>query len=158
MLTLILLKAGFKPFASKQVTILSNDGKLTCKYGNSRENTSVLSDEHKFLIDIVEEIIDKVDEIINCSINEIREHEFEVIAYPNETFNNVDRRDCLDTIEENVTDATMSIEMIGDDEIQVINSGLDSDGLNDKFVKSNTVINKNDDNQESNICAETRYM
>ncbi|XP_064075558.1 uncharacterized protein LOC113391880 isoform X2 [Vanessa tameamea] len=130
---------GFKPFASKQIIIMtSNEGKLTCEYSTKRN--VVLNEANKFVIDIVDELIDKVDEITENKYKEIEKNDFEVIAYPNENFDIERKVNELDTIDETGTDVTVSD--LEEEEIKVIDSVVDSDVILDTetLVDSEVVI------------------
>lgn len=94
----------------------SEKGNITCQYDGPKE--CVINEENDFIIDIVNEIIDKIGEIIeNCY-----KHDFEVIAYPNDNFEKK-INDYLDTIDEG-TDVT-GLD-VGEEEIQVIDGLIDT--------------------------------
>ncbi|XP_046974774.1 metaxin-2-like isoform X2 [Vanessa cardui] len=119
---------GFKPFASKQIIIMtSNEGKITCEYSANRN--IALDESNRFVIDIVDELIDKVDEITENKYKDIEKNDFEVIAYPNENFNVERKVNELDTIDETGTDVTVSD--LEEEEIKVIDSVVDSDVILD---------------------------
>ncbi|XP_045782482.1 uncharacterized protein LOC123879030 isoform X1 [Maniola jurtina] len=127
---------GFKPFASKKMIIMTSEkGNIMCRYDGPKK--CVINEENDFIIDLINEIIDKVDEIIEHCYN----HDFEVIAYPNDNFEKK-INDYLDTIDEG-TDVT-GLD-IGEEEIQVIDGlidtmidgDLDSDAtVTDDFMES----------------------
>ncbi|CAG9573648.1 unnamed protein product [Danaus chrysippus] len=129
---------GFKPFASKQIIIMtSNEGDVTCEC--DQPNSGVTEEELAGIIDIMMEIIDKVDDIID----KYDRNGFEVIA----GYDNMRNMD-LDTIDEK-TDVTVLD--IGEEEIQVIDGAIDinSDG---------TYRNIDNDNVATcHIDNETRY-
>ncbi|XP_050678572.1 uncharacterized protein LOC126974898 isoform X3 [Leptidea sinapis] len=125
---------GFKPFASKQVIILTSDeGKLTCEYEGKRHY--ILEETHNLIIDIVCEIIDKVDEII---VDRSIENNFEFIPCPNLDKSYIKVIDFLDTIEETVD--SLSVDTVTEDIIQVIEE--DSDGI---FVDQFPLVETNCD-------------
>ncbi|XP_059062433.1 uncharacterized protein LOC131855207 [Achroia grisella] len=126
---------GFKPFASKQITIMtSKEGSITCEYDNPNRN----EDLHRFnfIIGIIDDIIDKVYEL---TVEELYgkdfKHDFEIVAHPiNDDSIEIDKvNDYLDTIEESdMNDTTVSMESGHDEYIDI-----DSDGLiNDKMLDS----------------------
>ncbi|KAL0809677.1 hypothetical protein ABMA28_011196 [Loxostege sticticalis] len=130
---------GFKPFASKQIIIMtSKEGHITCEYDGPKKydqyGSAVCEQTIDFCDEIVDEILTKVEEIAD-------KHDFEVIVHPHEKreekFMSLDMKinDFLDTIEENDT----SIETGPEDIIQIINDD-DSDGLvNDKLLSTEVV-------------------
>ncbi|XP_050358870.1 metaxin-2-like isoform X3 [Nymphalis io] len=133
---------GFKPFASKQIIIMtSNEGKITCEYNSNSNKKIALTDVNKFIIDIVDELIDKVDKISDNKLKYIHRDDFEVIAYPNENFNFERKVNDLDTIDETGTDVTVSD--LEEEEIKVIDSVVDSDVIVDTetLFDSDVVIN-----------------
>ncbi|XP_045525804.1 uncharacterized protein LOC123715052 isoform X4 [Pieris brassicae] len=107
--------AGFKPFASRQVIIMTTkNGTITCEYEG--QEMRQMEESYGFINDIIYDIIDKVDEIIS----DIDKH-FEFIPCPIIDKSYIKVNDFLDTIEEN----SVSIET-EEDVLQVID---DSDVL-----------------------------
>ena len=100
----------------------SKEGEITCEYAN--KHVPIINEDNSFIIDIVDDLILKIDEISKIDSNKIDNNEFEVIAYTNENF--VRKNDYLDTIDENSTDATIS-DLI-EEELHVIDVG-DSEGI-----------------------------
>ncbi|XP_045457536.1 uncharacterized protein LOC123667741 [Melitaea cinxia] len=132
---------GFKPFASKQIIIMtSRDGKITCEYNTNRNITkSTLNESNQFIIDIMDDIITKVDEIADNKYTDIVKNEFEVIAFPNKNFASFENKvNDLDTINESGTDMTVSD--LTEEVIKVIDSVVD-----DAFIDNGVidVITKN---------------
>ncbi|XP_030022376.1 uncharacterized protein LOC115441655 isoform X2 [Manduca sexta] len=133
---------GFKPFASKQIIIMtSKEGAITCEYNHRRyDKIDLMSDEmYSYITEIIDDILDKVEELTIHNITERLDldygNDFEVIAYPkcdSESKYCMEGKEFLDTIDENdVTDTTLSTEV--EDVIRVIEE--DSDGLvNDKHL------------------------
>lgn len=151
----------------------SKEGGLTCTYDAPKPSSvSIKLSEQNFAVEIIEDILDKVDEISFDGLNdkldyEKHEHDFEIV-YPNDgdaKFGNVIVKinEFLDTIEENitdsvadnVTDADQSIDasdemfhIIHDDGDDVID---DSDGMvTDKHLASQSQVYASD--SANNIC------
>ncbi|KAF9419153.1 hypothetical protein HW555_004238 [Spodoptera exigua] len=128
---------GFKPFASKQIII------MTTKEGDDvskNESTTKLdhapidSEISKSINEIIDDVLEKVDEVV---IDEFAEKDdsdserndaFEIIAYPKTVIESkidsidVKVNDYLDTIEENdLTDTTNSLEIGLDDGMHIVN-------------------------------------
>lgn len=122
----------------------SHDGKIICEYNTNRNITkSTLNESNQFIIDIIDNIIDKVDEIADNKYTDIVKKEFEVIAFPNENFDSFENKvNDLDTINESGTDMTVSD--LTEEEIKVIDSVVDSDVV-DSFIDPGVidVITKN---------------
>ncbi|XP_028178156.1 uncharacterized protein LOC114365717, partial [Ostrinia furnacalis] len=133
---------GFKPFASKQIIIMtSKEGHITCEYDGPKKYDQyggVCEQNLDLCAEIIDELLNKVDEV---SSEREYKHDFEVIVYPHEKrdekFINLDVKvnDYLDTIEEN----DLSTETGPEDVLQIINDD-DSDGLvNDKLLSTEIV-------------------
>ncbi|CAB3241843.1 unnamed protein product [Arctia plantaginis] len=120
---------GFKPFASKQMVIMtSKEGMITCKPTKSDQ------EGYTCVLEICEDILDKVDEYITNEFYEktdsdTEKNDFEVIAYPKENTNSK-MSDYLDTIAENDVSDTMQsgdedmLQLIRDDdlnELEIVN-------------------------------------
>lgn len=123
----------------------SKEGKVTCERLN--KNDPQINEDNCFIIDIINEIIDKVDELSAMNeFNNIDKNDFEVIAYTNENF--VSKNDFLDTIDENSTDVTVSD--VVEDEIQVID--VDSDGIDtDKLIESEAIMNISSNTSDAHL-------
>ncbi|KAH9639519.1 hypothetical protein HF086_006492 [Spodoptera exigua] len=146
---------GFKPFASKQIII------MTTKEGDDvskNESTTKLdhapidSEISKSINEIIDDVLEKVDEVV---IDEFAEKDdsdserndaFEIIAYPKTVIeskidsNDVKVNDYLDTIEENdLTDTTNSLEIGLDDGIHIVNDDdyAHADDEEDKKILNN---------------------
>ncbi|XP_063898080.1 uncharacterized protein LOC110373783 isoform X3 [Helicoverpa armigera] len=124
---------GFKPFASKQIIIMtSKEGNLTCKYEGQ---TDPIVDEEKYnsVVEIIDDILDKVDEVLDDFAEKIdldneKTDPFEVIAFPNalddSKYDSVEVKvnEYLDTIEENdLTETSNSLETCTPDDVMIIN-------------------------------------
>ncbi|XP_062528872.1 uncharacterized protein LOC101745843 isoform X2 [Bombyx mori] len=121
---------GFKPFASKQIIILtSKGGDISFENSGRKSNNKLNIDKetYKYIIDLIDELFDKVDEAIldNYAETDLERNDFEIIAFPGDVVC-IDTKvnDYLDTIDEiDNADTTISI-----DTEEILNDN-DSDGL-----------------------------
>lgn len=129
------LNAGFKPFASKQMVIMtSKEGMLTCKpILNHQEG-------YTYVMEVCEDILDKVDEYVaneyyEKTDSETEKNDFEVIAYPRENANSK-MSDYLDTIAEN--DVSDTVQSGNEDALQVMSDDdlMEGELINEKHMDS----------------------
>ncbi|CAH2056382.1 unnamed protein product, partial [Iphiclides podalirius] len=142
---------GFKPFASKQIIIMTSEGgKISCECDGALEHLSINNESFAFMVEIVDEILAKVDEITAIMpTSNVDRGDFVLIPCPNANdecnypdYENMN--EYLETIaESDLTNTTSSADE--DDVAQIINDDeIDSDGLvNDKHLSGNVVANDN---------------
>lgn len=120
---------------------ISNEAKVTC--GNRKLN---VNDNYLFIIDLVEEVIDKADEIVSENAQKMN-CEFEVIVAPNKLDIEQNLEDSANAIEEhsrNVHSADV------DDDIEFVDSITGSNG-NPTPVVSTQCFMYEDQSLENNI-------
>ncbi|XP_053621164.1 uncharacterized protein LOC128681367 isoform X2 [Plodia interpunctella] len=135
---------GFKPFASKQIIIMtSKEGGITCEY--DIKNIDPTDSRYDFIVEMIDDILDKVDEVSFVDTFTIYNEkcDFEVIDSPKDSDSNItatiDKKNVyLHTILEDCVDTnsieTNSVVSNSEDVIQIINDG-DSDGIvNEKML------------------------
>ncbi|XP_050558326.1 uncharacterized protein LOC118279859 isoform X1 [Spodoptera frugiperda] len=123
---------GFKPFASKQIIIMTSKENES----STKIDTAAVVDPEvtKSINEIIDDVLDKVDKVViddipeKIDLDNEKNDAFEIIAYPKtmteSKIDSVDAKvnDYLDTIEENdLTDTTNSLEMTLDEGMHIVN-------------------------------------
>lgn len=155
----VLVYSGFKPFASKQIIIMtSKEGRVTCKYDEPCNYPNY--DHYEFLYELVDDIVNKAGKIIaEKEIILMEKNDFEIISDLTEECNYLamdNINNYLETIEENnMTNKTYSIDN-GEDLIQVINE----EDVNDGLVADNhltEVVSNDGDLTQYNVFTKSDY-
>ncbi|XP_026741955.1 uncharacterized protein LOC113504066 isoform X2 [Trichoplusia ni] len=161
---------GFKPFASKQIIIMtSKEGAITCKYESQKKydkNSFIDEDRYNYMYTIMEDILEKVEEIISDEYTEKLDSDtekndsFEIISIPVQSvqdakFEAVEMKvnEYLDTIMENdLTDTTNSLEA-HEGVIHVIHDGesFDSYEKGGKVVADDVTVKNSLDSDATDI-------
>ncbi|XP_013136767.1 PREDICTED: uncharacterized protein LOC106101931 isoform X2 [Papilio polytes] len=150
---------GFKPFASKQIIIMtSKEGRVTCKYDEPCNYPNY--DHYEFLYELVDDIVNKAGKIIaEKEIILMEKNDFEIISDLTEECNYLamdNINNYLETIEENnMTNKTYSIDN-GEDLIQGINEEDVIDGLvaDNRLTK---VVSNEGDLTQYNVFTKSDY-
>ncbi|XP_026316667.1 uncharacterized protein LOC113227839 [Hyposmocoma kahamanoa] len=120
---------GFKPFASKKIIIMtSREGNITCQYSLPHKfgSTPMNPGDYNFAVDIIEDVLDKVNEMIVDEFTEKHDGDtekngFEVIAFPSNLNDEGNKSDSFGPNEEQALETNLSVEDGLEDVIQIIN-------------------------------------